>query len=90
MTSLNEWFALTTFYGTDWAAMIFTFLQLMLLGNRNPLGFVFGICANVCWSAFGIMVGSVANPLANAVFLVLNVRGLLAWRRRPTPQDVSH
>jgi len=83
MTHLDEILALTKFYGTDWAAMFFTFLQLFLLGSRNPLGFAFGICANVCWSAFGIMVGSVANPLANAVFLVLNIRGLLAWRRRP-------
>ena len=73
--------SLFKFYGTDWAAMFLTFLQLYLLGNKNPFGFMFGLLANVCWMAFGLMVGSIATPLANIVFAGLNVRGLLAWHR---------
>lgn len=81
MQGLDEMLALSKFYGTDWAAMLFTFLQLYLLGNKRPAGFIFGMAANVSWSAFGLMVGSVANPLANVVFFFLNLRGLLQWRR---------
>ncbi len=69
------------FYGADWAAMIFTFAQLHLLGSKKPTGFVFGLLANVSWTIFGIMAGSIANPLANLVFFVMNLRGLYKWHR---------
>ena len=70
---------LLKFYGTDWAAMMFTFIQLYLLGNQNPVGFIFGLLANLSWTVFGILAGSIANPLANVVFFTMNVRGLLKW-----------
>ncbi|MHA7901292.1 MAG: PnuC protein [Henriciella sp.] len=68
------------YYGTDWAAMCFTFGQLYFLGNGNRVGFVFGILATISWTAFGVMAGSIANPIANTIFLIMNVRGLLNWK----------
>ena len=65
MVDFSSEFAIFKFYGTDWAAMFFTFLQLYLLGNKNPLGFGFGLLANICWTAFGLLAGSIANPLAS-------------------------
>ena len=70
------------YYGTDWAAMLFTFGQLYLLGNGKRSGFVFGIFATITWAAFGIMAGSIANPLANTVFLIMNIRGFVKWQNK--------
>ncbi|MFG0299798.1 MAG: PnuC protein [Phycisphaerales bacterium JB047] len=68
------------YYGLDWAAMAFTFLSLYRLGSGKRDGFIYGLLANVCWAAFGIMAESIANPLANAVFLAMNLRGYGRWR----------
>lgn len=87
MIDFNTDFAILKFYGTDWAAMFFTFLQLYLLGQKNPLGFGFGLLANVCWMAFGVLAGSIANPLANMIFFVLNIRGLINWRRNASAES---
>lgn len=81
MLELGSDFSVLKFYGSDWAAMFFTFLQLYLLGKKNPLGFGFGILANVCWTTFGLLAGSIANPLANLIFIGLNIKGILNWRR---------
>ncbi|GAB5458154.1 MAG: hypothetical protein Hens3KO_11840 [Henriciella sp.] len=70
------------YYGTDWAAMTFTFGQLYLLGNGKRIGFVFGIFATITWAAFGIMAGSIANPIANTVFLIMNIRGYVKWQNK--------
>lgn len=68
------------FYGTDWMAMGMTFLSLHCLGNKSKFGFIFGILANVSWMVFGMMAGSIASPIANVLFLCLNIRGLIKWR----------
>ena len=82
---LNQFLELASkYYGTDWAAMCFTFIQLYLLGNGKRIGFVFGIFATLSWTAFGIMAGSIANPIANSIFLVMNIRGLLKWTEMET------
>ena len=79
---LGQFFDLASkYYGTGWAAMCFTFGQLYLLGNGKRVGFVFGICATISWTAFGIMAGSIANPIANTIFLIMNIRGLLKWTK---------
>ena len=57
--------ALFKFYGTDWLAMVFTILQLYLLGAKKIAGFKFGILGNICWLVFSIQAGSIANILAN-------------------------
>lgn len=78
--------ALTRYYGLDWAAMLFTFLSLYRLGNGRRDGFLYGLCANVCWAAFGVMAVSIANPIANAAFFVLNIRGYRHWKQPPQPE----
>ncbi len=88
---LNLIALLFKYYGTDWAAMIFTFINLYLLGNKNPKGFIFGFLSNICWAVFGLLAGSVANILANIVFFGMNVRGLYNWykidQRLPTNEQ---
>lgn len=69
------------YYGFDWAAMLFMFASLYRLGNHKRDGFVYGILANLCYIAFGFIAMSLANQIANAAFLALNVRGFIRWRK---------
>lgn len=73
------------YFGCDWAAMVFTFLSLYLLGNRNRLGFVMGIGANFFWFSYGYMSGSVANMLCSVVVMLLQFRGWRKWAHDSGP-----
>ena len=57
--------------GSDWAAMVFTFLSLYLLGNKSRTGFVMGIIANVFWFSYGYLTGSIANMFCSTVVIYL-------------------
>lgn len=72
---------LIKFYGTDWLAVGMTLLSLHYLGNKSRMGFVFGMIASLSWMAFGLIAGSIASPIANVVFVYLNLRGLLKWQK---------
>lgn len=65
--------------GCDWAAMVFTFLSLYLLGNKSRTGFVMGIIANVFWFSYGYLTGSVANMFCSSVVIYLQARGWVNW-----------
>jgi len=72
------------YYGCDWAAMVFTFLSLYLLGNRNRYGFAMGIGANIFWFSYGFMTHSLANMLCSVVVMALQFRG---WQKWSAPAD---
>ncbi|MBT5321298.1 MAG: PnuC protein [Verrucomicrobiales bacterium] len=69
------------YYGCDWAAMVFTFLSIYLLGNHNRIGFIMGIGANVFWFSYGFMTESLANMLCSVVVMLLQFRGWQKWAR---------
>lgn len=68
------------YYGVDWLAVIFTMIQLYLLGRKNIYGFVYGIIASFFWMAFAFQVGSIANIIANCFFFFINVKGMNTWK----------
>ena len=68
--------------GIDWLAMIMTFLALYYLGEKKRFGFIFGILASISWLTFGVLVDSIANILANVIFIVLNLRGYANWKEQ--------
>ncbi len=70
------------YYGVDWLAMFMTFFSLYYLGEKKRYGFIFGLLANLSWLAFGIMAHSIANPVANIVFITLNIRGWRNWKTK--------
>ena len=78
--------ALFNYYGVDWLAMALTFVSIYQLGRKNRSGFIYGLGANAAWFTFGIMAGSVANPVANIIFAGLNIKGFSAWSKE-TPID---
>ena len=67
------------YLGIDWLAMSFTFVAIYLLGNQSRSGFVTMICGNLCWVIVGVLSGSMAMVIANAVFLAMNARGWQKW-----------
>lgn len=79
--------ALLSYYGVDWLAMALTFVSIYLLGQKNRSGFLYGLGANASWFAFGIMAGSVANPVANVIFAALNIKGYAAWSDNTVADD---
>ena len=68
------------YHGIDWIAIIMTFLTLYYLGEKRRFGFVFGVLASISWLIFGILVDSIANIVANIIFIALNLRGYLNWQ----------
>ena len=80
--------------GCDWAAMVFTFLSLYLLGNKSRTGFVMGIIANVFWFSYGYLTGSVANMFCSSVVIYLQARGWVHWGNEspllPEPADSTN
>ena len=73
---------LLKYHGIDWIAIIMTFLTLYYLGEKRRFGFVFGILASIAWLIFGILVDSIANIVANVIFIALNLRGYLNWKEQ--------
>ena len=77
---------LLNYHGIDWIAMIMTFCSLYYLGEKKRCGFVFGIAASISWLTFGALAGSVANVVANIIFIILNIRGYLNWKGKSSAQ----
>ena len=75
---------LLKYHGVDWIAMVLTFLTLYYLGEKRRSGFVFGILASISWLIFGVLVHSIANIVANVIFIALNLRGYLNWKASAT------
>ena len=70
------------YHGIDWVAIIMTFLTLYYLGEKRRFGFIFGIVASIAWLIFGVLVDSIANIVANVIFIALNLRGYLNWKEQ--------
>ena len=73
---------LLKYQGIDWIAMVMTFFFLYYLGEKRRCGFVFGILASISWLTFGILAESIANVIANVIFITLNLRGYLNWKEK--------
>lgn len=76
---------LTRFYGIDWLASSLSVLMIYFLGNKNRIGFFFGISANLSWLVFAVIVSSPPIFISNAVFLILNSRGIRKWKNPLQP-----
>jgi ABC-type uncharacterized transport system YnjBCD permease subunit len=77
-------------FGADWVAMSASVMALTLLGRKSRWGFVCFMVANLAWIACGLLLPSMPIVLGNMVFLVLNVRGFLAWTPPAQVHDPGH
>lgn len=77
---------ITHYYGIDWLASSLSVLMIYFLGNKNRIGFFFGISANLSWLIFAVMASSPPIFVSNCIFLVLNMRGIGKWKTVSQPQ----
>ena len=68
-------------YGIDWAAGILTVWAIYLLGSKKRSGFAVMIAGNISYITFGAVAGSSGVIAANIVFLLLNIRGFISWKK---------
>jgi hypothetical protein len=64
----------------DWIAMIFTALNVWLLGSQDERGWWLGMIGNVLWIAYSAATAQLPLLILNVLFLGLNVRGMVKWR----------
>mgnify|MGYP001158162732 FL=1 len=76
--------------GSDWAAMVFTFTSLYLLGNKSRTGFLMGIIANIFWFTYGYLTGSAANMFCSSVVIYLQARGWFKWAEKDASEETSN
>jgi len=69
------------YLGIDWLAMVLTFFAIWQIGNKNKIGFITMICGNFGWIAVGYLSASIAMMIANAVFILMNLRAIIKWSR---------
>jgi len=71
------------YYTLDWLAMGLSLLAVYLLGNKNKLGFVSFILANLLWTILGFtLINSLGIAIGNIVFFIMNIRGYLSWNKK--------
>lgn len=75
----------THYYGVDWFAASMSVLMIYYIGNKNRIGFYFGLAANITWLIFAIMASSPPIFLSNVIFLLLNLRGISKWNSALSP-----
>jgi nicotinamide riboside transporter PnuC len=72
------------YLGLDWASMLFGFLGMYLLGNRNPVGFICAIIACALALIVSLMAEQNGFIVANIINSILAGLGLYKWRRSAT------
>ena len=73
--------------GIDWLAAGLTIWAIYLLGERQRYGFIIMITGNLAWVLLGVMVDSLAMIVSNLLFMLMNLRGYVAWARGDTGKD---
>lgn len=81
------WQILTHYYGFDWLAASLTMLMIYFLGNKNQIGFYFGLASNVNCLVFALLASSPPIFISNSIFFVLNIRGIARWKKPHKPQS---
>lgn len=79
------WELLVRYDGLDWLATVASLASIYYLGDGRRVGFTLGMLGAVLWCAFGVMAGSVAGALLNALLLGLFMRGYRKWGTRRDP-----
>jgi hypothetical protein len=77
--------SLTQYYGLDWAAILLSFFSLNALKNKQVIGFVYGALGCMCALILSILIGSIPMIVANIIFVVMQCRGYLAWKKDSKP-----
>jgi hypothetical protein len=74
------------YWGLDWLAMTLSLISVYLLGNKNRVGFLVFAASNSTWIFLGLTwMTSLGIAVGNTIFLFMNIRGFVNWRRKDPP-----
>lgn len=65
----------------DIGAAVTGMVGIWRLGSKHQDGFLWGTASCVFWVLFNLRVDSPPGVVFNAVWIILNVRGLLKWAK---------
>ena len=68
----------------DIGAAITGLIGIYRLGSKHQDGFLWGTASCVFWVLFNLRVDSPPGVVFNAIWIILNIRGLLKWAAEPT------
>jgi hypothetical protein len=68
-----------TYFGLDWASMLFGFWGAWLIGNKNPLGFLLTSIAVLLASLTALIAAQYGFLVANAISLAIAWRNWRLW-----------
>ena len=74
--------ALLKYSGVDWAAVIFTFFGMWLIGLKHIMGPICMGIASIFWVVLGYMTQSFPMMGANSIFVVMNIWTIWRWTRK--------
>lgn len=64
----------------------FTLVGIIAVGNKKTWGFLYFCVVEVAWVVYGVITSQIGLSISSAVFLVINFRNWLKWRREePKP-----
>ncbi len=69
------------YYGLDYAAMVLQILQMWRLSSKRRSGFLFGLLASFAWIVVNVIAGIWPGVLLGFVMIVINLRGLIQWKK---------
>jgi len=61
---------------------LFIAVGLILLAQKSIFGWIFRIIGEMIWAVVGICIGMSALWFWGIIFLCLDVRGFIKWRKR--------
>lgn len=74
------------FHGSDWVGMVGNLFGVWFLAKQRKLGFVIGSIGCIGWLIFGIIAESMPSVISNLIYIGLNIRGWLNWKKNPPGQ----
>jgi nicotinamide riboside transporter PnuC len=80
---------LFNYYGIDLAAMVLTFLSIVLLGRKRKEGFLLGAVAGAFWLIASVMADMKGSVIANAIMVPLQLHGWWNWHRAEGSSDAE-
>jgi hypothetical protein len=69
------------YYALDYIAAATAVAGMYFLGDRNPIGFLLYSASSLCMIGFALVADSPPILVANAVALVVTLRGAWKWAR---------
>ena len=76
-----DWFG--KYHGSDWVGMTGNLFGIYYLSKQRKRGFLIGSIGCLGWLCFGVITGSVPSVVSNIIYIGMNIRGWVKWKKDP-------